>query len=333
MPERSCSAARDAPRRLEYAAFVVATSVALSLVVVATVTVIDWSTGSGGSALVLPAACLLAACGTWQGALLAKHLRQGCLQRVRATYFCMHLWQSLLSGAAVLYLVALCVGPIPGLGWAWLAAVALWQSVLLLPLMASPQVAENWRRWTESHRIGRLNWLVAASVALLAMGEGALCLHGLLGHAGTGAESLELARVDGNADSFDGGANWSTAFDANRGRFCVALLSDAHSTATTLTALCQRIQQALPGAEVVRLEVSLADSNTAQLSAGLDEIRPDVVLAVLPACSDWAPVRANRGIFDRERFELSRVVLGSSAADDSSVVEQNGDFESFLNRT
>jgi hypothetical protein len=231
MPERSCSAARGADRRLDYAAFVIATGVALSFVAAAAIAVVDWSTASGASALVLPAGFLLGACGAWQGWLLAKHLSRRCLHRVRATYFCVHFWQSLLSGAAVLYLVSLCVGPISGLGWAWLASVAMWQSVLLIPLTASPQVAENWRRWTETHRIGRLNWLVAASVALLAIGEGALRVHSLFGRAGS-ADSLKLARLDGSPDTFEGVANWSAAFDANRGRFCVAFLSDAHSTAT-----------------------------------------------------------------------------------------------------
>lgn len=330
MPERSVSAARGTDRRLEYTAFFIATSSALAFVAAAAIAVSDWVTASASGPLLIPAAFVLAACGAWQSWLLLCLWRQRCLHQVRGTFLCVHFWQSLLSGAAVLYLMALGIGPILGLGWAWLASVALWQNVLHLPLATSPQVTENWRRWMETHRPGRLNWLVAASVCLLGIGEGTLRVHGRLAAARGGAEPLELARLEASAGTFDGGPDWTVVFDVDRGRFRVALLSDDRA-GTNLAALAQRIQQALPGAEVVSLDVSLAEADGAGLAAELAESMPDVVLAVLPACSEWAPTPTKRSVFDRERFELSRVVFGSTVGDASPAIQPHADYESFLN--
>jgi len=330
------SAARGTDRR-EHAAFVVGASIALLLVAAAVIAASDWATVSDGGAashaspLLIPAAFVLLASGAWQSWVLAGRWLRGCLHEVRGTYFCVHFWQSLLSGAAVWYLIALGIGPFLGLGWAWLAAVALWQNVLLLPLAASPQVSENWRRWMDTHRPGRLNWLVAASVALLGIGEGTLRVHRQFGDASGGAETLELARLEANAGGLGIGTDWTAAFELDRGRFRVALLSDDARGVANLATLSGRIQQAVPGAEVTRLEVSLADADIARLAAELEASKPDVVLAVLPACSEWAPTPTKRSLFDRERFELSRVVFGAPADRDSPAAEAHADYESFLN--
>ncbi len=70
---------------------------------------------------------------------------------------------------------------------------------------------------------------------------------------------------------------------------------------------------------MLTLKVSLAQGRWAQdLAAELAESMPDVVLAVLPACSEWALLSAKRSVFDRERFELSRVVFRSMADDDAA---------------
>lgn len=331
MAEPLRSAARGADRRREYSAFIVATSLALGIVAAAAMAAFDWATASQSSPLLIPAACVLLICGMWQSGLLLGHWRRRSLQPVRGTYCCVQFWQSLLSGAAVLYLLALCIGPISGLGWAWLAAVAVWQHLLLLPLAASHYVTENWRRWMETHRPGRLNWLVAASVALLGIGEATLRVQGLLRKANGGPETFELARLEANAGGFDSGTDWTAAFEVDRGRFRVALLCDAERAATSLAALSQRIQQVVPGAEVVSLKVSLAESDGANLAAELEESMPDVVLAVLSACSEWAPVQPKRSVFDRERFALTRVVFGSSVTEDAPAAEVARDYESFLN--
>jgi hypothetical protein len=242
-----------------------------------------------------------------------------------------HFWQSLLSGAAVLYLVALCLGPISGIGWAWLAAVAVWQSALLLPLTASPQVTENWRRWAETHRLGRLNWLVAASVALLAIGEGTLRIRKLLSDGNPGADAVELARLEADVRAADVETDWALGFGVERGRFRVALLNNESRSATKLTMLSHRIQQTVPGADVVRLEATLADADIAQLAAELETIKPDVVLAVLPACGDWAPNETRRSLFDSDRFHLSKVVFSSAESDEPSPVQMAANYEEFLN--
>ncbi len=150
MAEPLRSAARGSDRRREYSAFFVATSVALGYVAAASIAAFDWATASQTSPLLIPAAFVLMACGIWQSWLLLGFWRQRCLHPERGTC-CVQFWQSLLSGAAVLYIVALCIGPISGLGWAWLAAVALWQNVLLLPLATSPPdhgklAPGGWRR-------------------------------------------------------------------------------------------------------------------------------------------------------------------------------------------
>ncbi len=330
MPGPLRSAARGTDRR-EYAAFIVGASIALLLVAAAATAAFNWTTASQSSPLLIPAAFVLLACAAWQVWVLAGRWRQGCLHAVRGTYFCVHFWQSLLSGAAVLYLIALCIGPIFGLGWAWLAAVALWQNVLLLPLAASPQVTEDWRRWLETHRPGRLNWLVAASVALLGIGEGTLRMQGMFGDQFDSPETFELARLEANAGGFDVGTDWTAAFEVDRGRFRVALLSDDSRGAANVAALCGRIQQAVPGAEVISLKVSLAEADGAELAAELAESMPDVVLAVLPACSEWAPAQTKRSVFDRKRFELSRVVFGSAEADRETPTKSQADYETFLN--
>lgn len=333
MPERFRFAARGT-RRLDRAALCVATAIPLGLIAAAGLGVSRWAKGEPNP-LLWPSVFVLVACAGWQVWLLLGLVRQRCWQRVSAAYGCVRYWQSLLSGAAVLYLVVLCLGPISGIGWGWLAAVAVWQSVLLLPLAVSPQVSENWRRWMETHRAGRLNWLIAASVGLLVVGEGALRVRGTLADGARQVERVELAQWQASADELDFGSDWTAAFDVERARFRVALLSDDAPHAATLRALSQRIQQAAPGSEIVTLNLSLADASNGRLDEELATSKPDVVLAVMPACSEWAPAEVQRSLFDRDRFELARVVFGSSAEAEPGGLPAvpHVDYEAFLNES
>jgi hypothetical protein len=183
----------------------------------------------------------------------------------------------------------------------------------------------------EIHRPGRLNWLIAASIALLGIGEGTLRIKGLLNDRTTDGADLQLARLEANAAGFEFDSDWTGLFEVERGRFRVALLSDDSQGSGKLAALSQRIQQTVPGADVVMLEAAMADADIAPLAAELTASKPDVVLAVMPACSEWAPVQVRRSLFDRERFELARVVFGSAEEVESREVTAAADYETFLN--
>ncbi len=83
-------------------------------------------------------------------------------------------WRQWCAGAFIAYIAVAAMGPSRYLGCAWLAAVAVWYTILLLPLAASPKVMELWRKWAQERARRRLSWLVYVSMLLVVVAEGGL---------------------------------------------------------------------------------------------------------------------------------------------------------------
>lgn len=159
-----------APNRLAPGGFVrcnaaTAAVSGVSLAWIASAVLAAWSFANekAPGPLVAPSALVLVVCGLLQAWMMWRLVRCGQLARTSVVLHFAFVRRMALA-AALAYLVALAIGPERNVGWAWLAVVALAQTLLLLPLAATPRVAEDWRRWTEGHTPRQLSWLVYAAL-------------------------------------------------------------------------------------------------------------------------------------------------------------------------
>ncbi len=231
----------------------------------------------------------------------------------------------LLLGIVLSFLVALAVGPAPFVVLFWLAVVALWQTGLMLPLAASPQTLDDWRRWVQGRTPRRLSWLVYAPLLILVASEAGLRIERLAGETPWRENSL-LAELPAVND-----LPAAQPLDLSRlkaGRFRVAVLGDRPDSSENLS---QRVAQVLPGAEIVPLATSRTEADAAErLAAEVDELNPDLVLAMLAVCEDLAREPARRSPFDWRQLELAKRIVGEPPVEQPVRRLPADDFESFL---
>ncbi len=282
--------------------------------------------------LVAPAAIVLLICGLFQAWMIWQVVRGGQVSRVSEQVLHFVFLRRLALAAALAYLAALAIGPFPNLGWAWLAVVAAAQTLLVLPLAVSPRVAEDWRRWTEGHTSRQLSWLVYAATVMIFASEGALRVY-------RQATDVALLPVAAAAEIEAGmlpGASPENPFAAisldsiKAGRFRVALLGQPSEPAAIR--LSNRVQQTLPGAEIVSLPVTLDDRDLRahEVTAEVDAVRADLVLIVLPVCEDLAREAVRASVFDWRRMELASLVAADSVKASQTSPARAQDFETYL---
>lgn len=244
-------------------------------------------------------------------------------------------WRSLLIGALLAYLAALAVGPVRYVGCAWIAAVCGWQTLLMLPLAAAPNPLDNWGKWTRGHAARRLAWLVYASILILFVTEVGLRAHRVVvdGMGFSGAfTNFE------NADSLSGVLRFDELLGVRvarlkRAHFRVAMLGDPPVCGCESDGCPARIEQTVPGVEIVPLAASLTwpGARTDELSAQVRRCEPDLVLAVLSVCKDLAHEPSRCGYFDWRQFQLAILLLGQPPVERSPRDHPAADnFESFL---
>jgi hypothetical protein len=253
-------------------------------------------------------------------------------------------WRRLFAGAFIAYVAALAVGPRPGVGSAWLSAVAAWYTFLLLPLAAPPRVLDGWRKWLQDRTPRRLSWLVCASMLLLVCGEAGLRAHKFARVQGWFLRSHEVAlaeQVDLSVPAADLQNVWESRVTRLRaGPFRVAILGDeAVLDGMASSGYLARVQEMLPGLELVPLAARRlwscdpADDVTSRLAS----CRPDLALAVVSIGEDLSYEPAGFTWFDWRQLELVQCIAGQTPAaangwDEAPSAAHGADFEAFLGR-
>ncbi|REK08634.1 MAG: hypothetical protein DWQ37_20055 [Planctomycetota bacterium] len=256
----------------------------------------------------------------------------------RLSWFRSHvIWRRLALGVALAYLLALAIGPVPGVAAAWLAGIAVWQTLWMLPLAAPGKVLDDWRRWTEARTPRRLSWLTCACVLLLATSE----------------IGLRCYRVAVDGGWLVGGRERVTAYDPASGTigqgdaldlrlaklrstaFRVAIVGGAPAGDAASQGYMDRVGQSLPGVEFVSLAATLNGpaAGAPHLAAQVDQCGADLVLAVLPVCEDLARETIAASFFDWRQLELARLLVGPQRVQSVPLpLTHDGSFESFLHR-
>jgi hypothetical protein len=113
-------------------------------------------------------------------------------------------------------------------------------------------------------------------------------------------------------------------------RFRVALLGQPDEPAATR--LSRRVQQTLPGAEIVSLPVALDDCDLRahEVTAEVHAARVDLVLIVLPVCEDLAREAVDTSAFDWRQMELASLVRDRSPQEMVTSTAKAQDFETYL---
>jgi hypothetical protein len=287
-----------------------------------------WRDAQSGPVLAL-AGVVLVICALGQGRLIGVAWRAGRLTTRGNPLNQFRFWRLLLTGAVLAYLMALVLGPVRYIAWAWIAAVCGWQTLLLLPLAASPGTLEGWRRWTHGHAARRLAWLIYASILILIAAELGLRAHRV---AVDGPWFSDNDVAPARASHWNGPFHVGAA-RVKRARFRVAILGDPPACSRESDGFLARVEQTLPDVEIVPLSASLTgpDARSDELAGQVRHYDPDLVLAVLPVCEDLAREPAECGYFDWRQFELAVLVAGPPAAGRRPRPKAAADdFESFL---
>ncbi|MEX0678661.1 MAG: hypothetical protein WD063_16395 [Pirellulales bacterium] len=282
-----------------------------------------------------PAAVVLVACSLVQLRLTLAAWHSGRLMASQNPLGQIGFWRSLLFGALLAYLAALAVGPVRYLGCAWIAAVCGWQTLLMLPLAASPNALANWRKWTRGHTARWLAWLVYASILILFVSEAGLRARRIavdgMGFSDARSDFETIDSISGIPRSAEplqvGVARLKGA------RFRVAMLGDPPVCGCESDGCPARIEQTVPGVEIVPLAASLKwpGARADELSAQVRRCDPDLVLAVLSVCEDLSREPARCGYFDWRQFELANLLVDRPPVEASRREQAAADnFESFL---
>jgi hypothetical protein len=286
-----------------------------------------------------PAGLILLACGLAQMRIVQRHRRAPHAARGAALWIVLASWRWLLAAAFAAYLAALAVGPVHSLGWAWLAAVAVCHTLVLLPLAATPKTVDIWRRWTQGRAQRRLSWLVAATILLMVSAEAGLQIWQYSIQQGWFSRATDAALIASAAPS--GPAlhtiSLSPTDPIGSGSFRVAVLGDRQVMREVQThGYLARMELMLPGLKVVPLDVPApwSGGQAALVGSHLHANQPDLVLVMMSVCEDLTAAAAAANWFDWRQLELPRWF--SAAPGTSSRVislrEGSDDFESFLRR-
>jgi len=196
------------------------------------------------------------------------------------------LMRGLLVSAVVSYAVAILFAPRPGTEFVFAAALSSCCTVLLLPLAATPQTLEGWRKLIESRTPRKLGWLVYTGAVLLTAAELGL----------RGFEGLTTSDPLGQPSASHGVHTAATA-PKRPGVFRVVILGDEKLTSGPKSSLAGLTD--VPGLEVQVVATGRARSKLT--GCMLDEVAargPDLVLALVSVADDFGPKQPEPGLFD-----------------------------------
>jgi hypothetical protein len=295
---------------------------------------------AGGAAIVLhmqpadehvlaPAGVLLLLSSAGQARILyaAYRSRRAAYNRLATIDF----WRWMLVVGSMAYLGALAIGPVDHIAWAWLAAVAIgYTLLLLLPFAAAPSMRDGRPSWLPARFGRRVAWLMPALVLVAVVAEGGLRLYRF-------THVYDSASATANDNDKGGAPPAVQRLAAGPFRVAVASSCGGFDSADYLA----RVQQRLPGLEIVPIELAQPRSaHLADVAAKASAEKADLLLAVLPVCEAAPRMDRRRSLFNWRDLELG-AALGSMLGASSAVsqpevqtvqVSAGDDFESFLDR-
>jgi hypothetical protein len=276
------------------------------------------------------AGALILAVAIVQGKLVLKALKQRRVARgnpFRRTSF----WRTSFVGVVLCYLASLALGPGAGTPYAFAAAVCAWYTLMLLPIAASPQVLEDWKRISEkgiprqtgSIVVGGLLLMVATEVALRAYGW--VDEQGWLGRTYAKREGACFATV-GSCGLSDGSAVDELAGMSDESRFHVAIVaSDAALGGTQNREAFAQLEMLTPGVRVTRFAWthagSLGDGN--ELARRVLACRPNLVLTFVCAGEDVLSQSVGCDWFDWRGTAIARTFVKGRVDDATGALRQD----------
>jgi hypothetical protein len=223
-------------------------------------------------------------------------------------------------GGCLSYGVALAIGPRPGVEFAFAASLGIWLSIVLLPLTATPQTLERWRKLIEQRTPRRVAVAVYHTLLLLTLSEAALrgC------HSVQTLQPLSAAAAS-ESRTPSGQALAETALRPGMLRVAVVdglTLTAGRDVAGHGTVCVDRVESLMAGFQVRRIHRGL-NGDGRPTSAWREELQafdPDLVLGVVAIEQGLSPTAEASDIFDWRSLATVDLVRMLIARPASSVV-------------
>lgn len=246
--------------------------------------------------------------------------------------------RALFVGIVGAYIVALMVGPMPGVKEVFIAVAIAWYTALLMPLSAAPETVANWRRLVGRPQIRRtgmaLYWLLLFAVNVELGLRAYQYYSGDEPIATTTAGLLTpttLAQADDVAP-LAGEVSQSTI--SPQGQLRVAALGDEVTLAGTAhTNHLQQLSKFMPGIEVANW--GLPKAGPQEYATGMfrqaTRVKPDLMLVFVSVGDDITAETAVTSAFDWQGLQLSQLVTRKpTSARAADWTESMADSQEFL---
>jgi hypothetical protein len=254
-------------------------------------------------------------------------------------YLSPRFWRWQIAGPFVAYLVALAIGPLPGIVFLFLALLSAWNTAAIAAHWLRRSSRETVAAWLRTRTAVRLGWLSLAGLALLVLAEssvrlGAWALGRRLPET-YAARSLRLTpghQVAGRPVNSLG--YWDQPFEAAApsGIVRVAAIGDGAMLAGTAeTNPLEQVERRVPGLEVYNFALPHAGPRdyAAQLAADVLAYRPDLVLTFVAVGDDITREQPLPELFDWRSLGLYQLGAGSWQSD-TSLAGGHTSYEDYL---
>ena len=229
------------------------------------------------------------------------------------------------------YLVALAIGPRPGVSWMFLAGTALWSVLILLPLVAEPQSLAEWRKLVNGRRPRRAGLIAYAMLVAVVSLEVALRLASLSGASSLLAETpAQPQRLSHPARSSHASGeseiklvNWMANEDLHSvptkpaelstepATFRVAVVGDEMTLSGSADSNClAQLEAQLAGVEIHNFSLPQAGPRqyATQLIRQVEAVKPNLVLLFVSLSDDITAESPRLSFFDWRSLQTARLV-------------------------
>jgi hypothetical protein len=284
------------------------------------------ATDASASAFRAPAGLILIALGLLQARILIRAWQSGALARTNLPGQPLF-WRWLLAGPIGCYAAALWLGS-PAGAYFFVAALALWYTVAVLPLALDAQWRRSCAGWLHRPAIGTIGWSAFAALGLLAALELTVRTYGWFTGGHLPGAYLARDRALPPGLEFRGGrvnaqGYWGNDFTAARrpGVFRIAAVGDGMLlTGDARTNYLAEVERRVPGIEIYNFGIPSVGPReyAAQLAREVLTYQPDMVLTFISIGDDIAQPTPAPGTFDWRGlglFQLGACAWGASASE------------------
>jgi hypothetical protein len=223
-------------------------------------------------------------------------------------------WKSLFAGGVLCYVAGLFLGPNPGVGYLFVAGLAIWYTVALAVLVVPPPKFSGWLQRNRNGFLQRFGHALVASLMLSVGAEAVLRLYSLLADdplpASYVASTLALPPGEHHAGQLvNAEGYWDEEFrrQPRPGVFRIAVLGDGVTlSGSAQTNLLSRVERTVPGIEIYNFGLPAAGPReyAAQLMHTVASYHPDLVLTFFSVGDDVTEEVPLPGMFDWRNLRL-----------------------------